>query len=314
MDLKEFIKTTAAEIGFSAAGISSAEYNPAAHDRLLRWLDSGYQAGMSYMERATRKRFDPKIHLSDARSVIVCALNYYNPPEENPDRPYISIYARGEDYHNVARDKLTELRDRIANHTGDFNSKIMVDSSPISEKHFAVRAGLGFIGRNGTLIIPRPASGGPPKGSFHFLGLIVTDLDIAPDSPIEGTCGECRRCIEACPTDAIVADGVIESSKCISYHTTQSYSTDEEMIDIQNMLFGCDICQVVCPYNKKSVVSSEPRLSPKPELSRIDPEEFAGIDKVKFDILFENSAIGNIKFDTFKRNLESVSRYINNRS
>ena len=305
IDRKELIIIEASKLGFSAVGFAPAEYDPVGHNNLYQWLNSGYQSGLSYMERSPRKRYDPKIHLPDARSVIVCAHGYYNEPMDNPKNGYVSIYARGEDYHTILSDKLRSLCDNIAEFSGDFKYKIFVDSSPIGEKALAVKAGIGFIGRNGTVIIPKKKRGESPLGSFHFLGVIITNLEIDPDSPVAGTCGKCRRCIDACPTDAIVADGVVDAGLCISYHTTQNKGDIDDDIAAKtgNMIFGCDICQVVCPYNKKPIVTSEPRFAPKDDMVNVDLRYLSGLSQDEFETKFEKSSIGDIKYDMFKRNI-----------
>lgn len=305
IDLKKLIKSEASKLGFSAVGITQAEYDPVGHNNLYQWLNSRYQSGMSYMERALRKRYDPKIHLPDARSVIVCAHNYYSEPSEDALQGYISIYARGEDYHTVIKEKLQTLCGKIAKLAGDFKYKIFVDSSPVGEKALAVKAGIGFIGRNGTVIIPKRKRDEPPLGSFHFLGEIITDLEIDPDSSIEGTCGKCRRCIDACPTDAIVADGVIDAGLCISYHTTQNKGEVDDDIagKTGNMIFGCDICQIVCPYNKKPIRTSEPRFAPREDMVNVALHHLNGLSEEEFKAKFRDSSIGDIKYDMFKRNI-----------
>ncbi|MEE9553015.1 MAG: tRNA epoxyqueuosine(34) reductase QueG [candidate division Zixibacteria bacterium] len=309
-DFKEIIKSEALRLGFSAVGIAPAEYDPVGHNNLYQWLLSGYQSGMSYMERAPRKRYDPKIHMPDARSVIVCAHSYYSEPLENKKTGYVSIYARGEDYHIVIEDKLQNLCDKITEFSGEFKYKIYGDSSPISEKALAVKAGIGFIGRNGTLIIPQKKRGEPPLGSFHFIGVIITDLDIDPDSAIEGTCGKCRRCIDACPTEAIVADRVIDAGRCISYHTTQNKGEfDDDIADkTGNMIFGCDICQIVCPYNKKPVVTAEPRFAPRDDMVNVDLRSLNDLSADEFKSKFRDSDISDIKYEMFKRNIAVVSK------
>lgn len=303
--LKEIIKSEALKLGFSAVGVAPVEYDPVGHDNLYQWLISGYQSDMGYMERSPRKRYDPKIHMPDARSVIVCAHNYYSKPSEDARRGYVSIYARSEDYHAVLIDKLKSLCARIGGIAGDFKYKIFVDSSTVGEKALAAKAGIGFIGRNGTLIIPKRKRDEPPLGSFHFLGVIITDLDIDSDSPVEGTCGKCRRCIDACPTDAIVANGVIDAGRCISYHTTQNKDEVDEDIDEKtgNMIFGCDICQTVCPYNKKPILTSEPRFVPREDMVNVDLHHLSSLSEDEFKSKFRDSSIGDIKYAMFKRNI-----------
>jgi epoxyqueuosine reductase len=310
MDLKEYIEKEALDLGFSAVGVARAEYDPVGHDRLLQWLSRGCQAGLKYMERATRKRYDPRIHMPDARSVIVCALNYYTKPDDDPSRGYISIYARGEDYHRVMKNKLEALCDAIRKGAGDFKAKTFVDTSPVGEKALAVKAGIGFIGRNGTLIIPKNKEKGrkSPLGSFHFLGVMMTDLDLEPDEPGIGTCGRCRKCIEACPTDAIVGDGIIDAGRCISYHNTQSKEEipDDIARKMKNMIFGCDICQLACPYNSRPVPTVEPRFRPRPGLVNPDIGKLNQISKAEFDRNFAGTAIGDLGYEIFARNVASA--------
>lgn len=316
MDLKEYIRKKAFDMGFSAVGVAGAEYDYVGHDNLLQWLNRGYHAGLKYMERATRKRYDPRIHLPDARSVIVCTLNYYTKSDDNPSRGYISIYARGDDYHRVMKDKLETLSNAIRKEASDFKAKTFVDTSPVGEKALAVKAGIGFIGRNGTLIIPRNKGKRrqSPLGSFHFLGLMITDLDLEPDEPVIGTCGRCRKCVEACPTDAIVCDGVVDANLCISYHNTQSKDEipDEIARKMGNMIFGCDICQLVCPYNSRSTPTTEPRFRPRPELVNPDIERLSRISKEDFEVTFADTAIGDIGYEVFARNMAAVTRTSSN--
>ena len=304
MNLKEQIEKIASELSFYAVGVTSTEYDPVAHDKHLRWLDKGYQAEMAYLEKNSRKRFDPKAHLPNARSVIVCAHNYYNEPNNNPNDGYISIYARGEDYHNVIREKLQRLCDNITDIHGDFNYKICVDTSAISEKTLAVKAGIGFIGRNGIVIIPKKKRETvPPKGSFHFLGVIITDIDLQPDEIGVGTCGKCTKCIDACPTNAIIGDGVIDADQCISYHTTHNKNEipDDLKPRFDNMMFGCDICQLVCPYNNSPVITSETKFHPISELADNRLSTLSNEDLRKSISITALSAMG---VEAVKRNIK----------
>ncbi len=297
------IAEEAARLGFSAFGVGPAEYEPIGHNRLLRWLEKGYHADMKYMERATRKRFDPKIHLPGAKSVIICALSYYNKPDNDPAKPYISIYARGENYHVVMKDKLNLLCRKIMELAGERIFKIFVDSSAFAEKTFAVKAGLGFIGRNGILILNR--DNGERKGSFHFLGVIITDLELEADAPCPGNCGTCRICIDACPTDAIPSNSVINAARCISYQTTQNKGDIPKEIAsaMGNIIFGCDICQTVCPFNRKAIETVESRLRHDPDLRALDIEDLLKITEDEFHRRFGKSSIGELKYDVFKRNV-----------
>jgi epoxyqueuosine reductase len=305
MDLKQYIITEGLDLGFSKVGIAPAEYQPVYHDKYLNWLKNGCQAGMDYLEKGARKRFDPKIHIPDAASVIVCAHNYYTEPANDPGKGYVSIYARGEDYHKVIDGKLRRLCEKIQADYGDFKYRTLVDTSPISEKTFAVLAGIGFIGRNNTVIIPKDKSDErSPRGSFHFLGVIITDLDIEPDPPIQGTCGKCTRCIDACPTAAIVDDGIVDAGKCVSYHTTQNKGEIPEDIAaaMKNMFWGCDVCQTVCPYNSKALLNSEPKFHPKEFLIDFDPRGFLEMSDEEFKNQYADTAIYDLGIDRARRN------------
>ncbi|OGC90761.1 MAG: tRNA epoxyqueuosine(34) reductase QueG [candidate division Zixibacteria bacterium RBG_16_53_22] len=314
MAIKQALEKEALSLGFAAFGVAPAEYNPAPHNSHLRWLDKDYQGTMGYLERGVRRRFDPRVHLPGARSVIVCAHPYYSEPQNDPTRPYVSIYARGENYHTVLNDKLEALGRKMRELAGDIFYKIFVDSSPISEKTFAVKAGIGFIGRNGMVIIPRKRDGKKPQshGSFHFLGLIITDLELEPDSPREGTCGQCRKCIETCPTEAIVDDGVVDANRCISYQTTQNKGRipDDIARASGNMIFGCDICQIVCPYNSGISAAAEPRFFPDPDLVRADLTRLLEMTAAEFASRFEKSSIGEFKYEMFRRNAGIVNENI----
>ena len=308
MNLKSQIAQAARQLGFSALGVTGVEYDPVGHSKHIEWLNRGYQADMTYLERGSRQRFDPRVHLGSARSVIVTAMNYYNRPKENPDRGYVSIYARGKNYHIVMRERIKLLCAEISKLTErEITYKIFVDSGALAEKPLAVKAGLGFIGRNATLIIPKSKSesGRFPLGSFHFLGVIITDLVLEPDTPAIGTCGQCRKCIEACPTDAIVGDGIIDAARCISYQTTQNKGDvpDDVAAASGNIIFGCDICQTVCPYNSRAEETSEPDFQPWPGL--INPQ-LTALNKLtpdEFEERFSESSIGEFKYTMFMRNI-----------
>jgi epoxyqueuosine reductase len=303
MDLKEFIKNEASRLGFTKTGVAAADYDPVHHNKFMGWLKKQHQAEMDYLERETRKRFDPRVHLPDASSVIVCSHNYYTEPTDDPESGYVSIYARGEDYRIVIKDKLNDLCDRIASRYGNFNFRVYVDTSPFSEKSFAVKAGLGFIGRNSLVIIPKfNLKGSIYKGSFHFLGVIVTDLPLEPDKPAEGTCGKCRRCIESCPTGAILEDCTIDAQKCISYHTTQKSGEIPEDVSakMNNMVMGCDICQLVCPYNNNPVETSETRFMAKDFLARFDIRAFQALTEPQFKRRFQGTALFEKGFEKIR--------------
>lgn len=313
MTLKQMIERDAYDLSFSAFGVAAVDYDPLGHSRLAQWLEADYQASMEYMQRGPRQRFDPRTHLPDARSVIVCSLNYYVNPNNDASKPYISVYARGENYHFVLRDKLEALVVKIKEKIGNFKYRVFVDSQAFSEKTWAQKAGIGFLGRNAMLIIPPKKRNNPARarGSFHFLGVIISDLYLEPDSPGVGTCGECRKCIDACPTNAIIGDAIVDSNRCISYHTTQNNGEipNEIASAMSNMIFGCDICQLVCPYNSRSDPTSEPRFEPVP----VDFDRQKNITENEFKSCFAKSSLGEIKFGMFERNLRIAWSNLKNR-
>ncbi len=310
MDFKSLISDEAYRLGFSALGVASADYDPRGHEHLLRWLEKGYSAEMKYMARETRQRFDPRIHLPTARSVIICALNYYTYPLIDPAKPYISIYARGEDYHAVLIDKLNLLCQKISENAGETQFKVFADSGAFAEKWFAAKAGLGFFGRNGVLILSGGNKRNTGRGSFHFLAAIITDLNLEPDGPSKGGCGRCRLCVDACPTGAITADRVIDASRCIANYTTRNGSPipDEIAPKMGNIVYGCDICQLVCPFNKRPIMTGEPRLLASFDLGALDWDFLLRMTEVEYASYFGKSSIGELKYHNFMRNVALVLR------
>jgi epoxyqueuosine reductase len=316
MDLSQAIKVEATRLGFSAFGIAKASYDPLSHNRFVRWLDKGYHSDMKYLERGPRERFDPKLHLPSAKSIIICAQDYYNEPNNDNSKPYISIYARGENYHAVITEKLEALRSSIQELSPKAICKLSVDSLPFGEKTFAVHAGLGFIGRNGLLILSPNDNGNQARGSFHFLGAIITNLELDGNAPNIGNCGQCRRCLDACPTGAIMEDGLIDTSRCISYHTTQNKGDIPPEIAkaMDNIIFGCDLCQVICPHNANVAETSESRLKPNRQTQVSEAQEIIQLDEDSFRIRFKGSSLGEKKFPIFKRNIGIAAKNIGSQS
>ena len=309
---KDHIKSLASELGFSKIGFAAAEYDPISHSRFLQWISSGNNGEMKYLERGPRQRFDPRIHMDKAQTVIVAAINYYNPPANDPQKPYVSIYARGKNYHAVVKKKLQQLSEAILQLKGKGDCRCFVDSFPIAEKLYAVKAGLGFWGRNGNLIIGKSKTNIHQvfRGSFCFLGIIITDILFEPDEPSASTCGKCRKCIDACPTGAIIGDKIIDSRRCISYQTIENKKKIPEDISkkMGNMIYGCDICQTVCPYNSKPIITSEPELQPILSFPELDEEFYVKMDQMQAKAKFADSVLGEITFEQFLRNAEIVSR------
>ncbi len=296
--LKEKIKEKALEIGFSHVGFSRAEKLPDAP--LLNWLTQGYQGTMEYMARSPEIRLDPSLFFSDCRTVISLSLNYYTPypTKAHLEQGRISRYAWGSDYHKVMRRKLKTLTHYILELSGEAEAKICVDSSPVLEKVWAQRAGIGWQGKHSNLITK-------DSGSWVFLGEILTDLEIEPDEPHSDFCGTCNKCIEACPTEAIVSPYVVDSTKCISYHTIESKAPPEQETANQfgDWIFGCDICQEVCPWNKFEKTTDEIDFFPRLE-NQISLQSWAELDQERFGDLFSGTPLMRAKQKKMKKNSE----------
>lgn len=296
-----FIKAEAHRLGFLSCGISKAGFLEDEAPRLETWLNNGAHGEMSYMENHFDKRLDPTKLVDGAKSVISLSLNYFTDQQQlDPEAPKISRYAFGEDYHSVVKAKLKCLVESIQEHIGEVNGRAFVDSAPVLDKVWAKKSGLGWIGKNSNLINKK-------TGSFFFLAELITDLELEYDIlPTEDHCGTCTRCIDACPTDAIVAPYVVDGSRCISYLTIELKNEIpvEFKGKMENWMFGCDICQEVCPWNKFSVLNTEPAFKPKPDLLGMGYKEWQEITKDTFSKVFKNSAVKRTKFSGLKRNID----------
>ncbi len=299
------IKEKAKELGFLICGISRAEFMDEEASNLDKWLNNNYQGEMSYMANHFDLRVDPTKLVTDSKSVISLAYNYYNPEvQTDAEAPKIAMYAYGKDYHKVVRKKLNTLFDWIKTTFGDVSGRVFVDSAPILERDWAKRSGLGWVGKNTLLIHPK-------KGSYFFLGEIILDLELYYDTPISDYCGTCTRCIDACPTDAISPNGYfMDGSKCISYLTIELKNAipDHFSDKMQNWMFGCDICQQVCPWNRFAESHGEEKFLPKPELLSMTKEEWKDISEPVFDKLFEGSAVKRTKYEGLRRNIDFISQ------
>jgi epoxyqueuosine reductase len=252
------IKRLASSLGFSYCGISKAEFLETEAPKLEAWLKRGYQGKMSYLENHFDKRLDPTKLVPGAKSIVSLIYNYYPQSETiQPGNLKIAKYAYGEDYHIVIKDKLKEFMSRIQEEIGDVNGRVFVDSAPVMERQWAAKSGIGWIGKNSLLLNKQ-------MGSFFFLAELIIDLELESDSPAKDYCGTCTACIDACPTDAIVGNGVIDSNKCISYLTIELKDSipQEFKVKMENWIFGCDVCQDVCPWNRFSKPHSEKRFEP----------------------------------------------------
>lgn len=297
------IKAKALEMGFLDCGISKADFLAEEKPRLERWLQQDMHGEMSYMSRNVAMRLDPRLIFEGAKSIISVLLNYYPKEKQlDPEAPVLSKYAYGKDYHFVMKEKLNSLLEFIQNEVAPCNGRPFVDSAPVLDKAWAVKSGLGWIGKNTNLISVE-------NGSFFFVGELVVDLEIEADmKTVHDHCGTCTRCLDACPTKAIVAPYVVDARKCISYQTIElKGDLDESLKDqFENRVFGCDICQDVCPWNLKSEPHNEPDFSPAPKLMELSPKEWLQMDHPLFNELFQKSAVKRTKFEGLKRNLEFI--------
>jgi epoxyqueuosine reductase len=293
------IKQQAKILGFEDCGISRAQHLEGPSQHLKDWLNKGYHAGMQYMENHFDKRTDPRLLVEGAQSVISVILNYY-PENKQAEGTYkISKYAYGEDYHFVMKRKLKSLLQFIQQIEPQTEGRAFVDSAPVMDREWARRAGLGWIGKHSLLI-------NKGLGSFVFIGELIVNLELEYDTPINEYCGTCTRCIEACPTHAIVADKVVDSNKCISYQTIENKGEiDAELKGkFNNYIFGCDICQDVCPWNRKSKAHNETAFQPNPSFLLMDKKDWRNMDRETFNALFKNSPLKRAKFEGIRRNME----------
>ena len=299
------IKSKAKELGFFDCGISEARFLAEESERLQNWLLNGMHGEMNYMTNHLEKRLDPRLLVENARSVISVLLNYF-PSEKQIDQeaPVLSKYAFGVDYHFVMKDKLGELLKFIQTEIAPCEGRCLVDSAPVLDRAWAARAGLGWIGKNTNLISPK-------HGSFFLIGELIIDLELpADDKIVSNRCGNCTRCIDACPTRAIVAPNIFDARRCISYQTIEKRGEIDPALKgkFENRVFGCDICQDVCPWNLKSEAHHEPSFTPDLKLMNLTKSEWNNMDKSLFNKLFRNSAVKRAKFEGLKRNLRFLEK------
>lgn len=297
------IKSEAKRLGFLSCGISKAEFLEEEAPRLEQWLNKGMQGEMQYMENHFDKRLDPTLLVPGARSVISLLFNYYPSQQQVSDTFKISKYAYGKDYHLVIKEKLKELLNSISEEIGEVHGRAFVDSAPVLDKAWAAKSGLGWMGKHSNLLTQQ-------LGSFYFIAELIIDLDLQYDHPVTDHCGSCTACIDACPTQAIVQPYVVDGSKCISYFTIELKNEIPTAYTGQfdDWIFGCDVCQDVCPWNRFSVPHSEPLFDPHPELLEKSKTEWLELTEDVFGELFRKSAVKRTKYKGLKRNIEFVSR------
>jgi epoxyqueuosine reductase len=298
------IKNEALRLGFSACGFSKAEFLPQDAKRLKDWLNNGYHGSMQYMENHFEKRTDPAKLIEGAKSVISLLLNYYTDErQEDPEAPVISKYAYGTDYHFVMKDKMKSLYQFIRENIGPAEGRVFVDSAPVLDRTWAVRAGLGWIGKHSNLI-------NRDLGSFVFIGELVLDLELDYNQvPESDFCGGCTICIDACPTDAILPGRTIDSNRCISYLTIENRDQIPEKFrgNFENRAFGCDTCQDVCPWNRKAQPHQIEEFQPKPRLLEMKKTDWQQLDQPAFNQLFKSSAVKRTGYTGLIRNINFLS-------
>jgi epoxyqueuosine reductase len=295
------IKQLALDLGFSFCGISKADFLEEEAPRLEAWLNRGMHGEMSYMENHFEMRLDPRLLVPGSKSVVSFLFNYYPDPKHTvvPGALKISKYAWGEDYHVVIKDKLKTLMQRFTEHVGAVEGRAFVDSAPVLDKAWAKKSGLGWIGKNANLI-------NKGHGSFFFIAELILDLELETDGPVTDHCGTCRACIDACPTEAIVEPYVVDGSKCISYFTIELKKElpAEWASRMDDWLFGCDVCQDVCPWNRFSVAHQEPRFTPREQLLSMTPGEWKDLSEEVFAQLAKNSPLKRKGLEGLRRNAQ----------
>lgn len=298
-----FIKAEASRLGFMSCGISKAEFLEEEAPRLEDWLRKNRHGTMSYMENYFDKRLDPTLLVPESKSVVSLLLNYFPKEEQRDDTYKISKYAYGTDYHYVIKDKLKLLLNSIQQEIGDVHGRAFVDSAPVLDKAWAAKSGLGWIGKHSNLLTKQ-------VGSFYFIAELIIDLELEYDTPVTDHCGACTACIDACPTQAIVAPYVVDGSKCISYATIELKDAipsdfSEQMDD---WMFGCDVCQDVCPWNRFSKAHKEPLFNPRPEILTYSKKDWEEITAAVFQEIFKKSAVKRTKYTGLKRNIAFLKR------
>jgi len=300
-----FIKNTAANLGFEFCGIAKAVYLDEDARRLETWLNKGMHGTMNYMANHFELRVDPAKLVPGAKSVITLLLNYFSAAKTGSSGPKISKYAYGKDYHEVIRAKLNEFIQIAKAEIGDFHGRGFVDSAPVLERTWAQRSGLGWIGKNGNLINKQ-------NGSYFFITTLIVDFPLDYDTTfVNDYCGTCTRCIDECPTDAILPGKVVDGSKCISYFTIElkeALLPGEMKGKFDNWLFGCDVCQDVCPWNRFAKPTAEVQFKPVPEILNFSTGDWEALTEESFQSIFKNSAIKRTKFNGIKRNLQFIQQ------
>ncbi|WP_346320305.1 tRNA epoxyqueuosine(34) reductase QueG [Chitinophaga sp. YIM B06452] len=292
------IKQKARSLGFDHCGIAKAEQLTEDAYRLEQWLQRGMHGSMQYMENYFDKRIDPRLLVDGAQSVITLLLNYFPARAQQPEAPKVAKYAYGKDYHDVIREKLNTLLAELRAEIGDIQGRGFVDSAPVLERSWAQRSGLGWIGKNGNLIHKQ-------AGSFFFIATLIVDIPLVYDGPAGDYCGSCTRCLDACPTGALVSPTVVDGSRCISYYTIELKDMlipSDMQGKFENWMFGCDICQDVCPWNRFSRPNTE--FTPIPEILNFSTAQWEEMTEEEFRRIFAKSPLKRSKYAGIRRNLK----------
>ncbi len=300
----QLIKKKAKDLGFLSCGIAKAEFLDEEAPHLEAWLKNNYHGEMSYMENHFDMRLDPRLLVEGAKTVISLAYNYYQPIDRNPDTYKVAMYAQGEDYHFVVKEKVRDLLHYIQEEIGDVNGRAFNDSAPILEHAWAKKAGIGWIGKNSLLLSKQ-------KGSFFFLAELIIDLEMTYDNATETDhCGNCTRCIDACPTEAILPNKTVNGSQCISYFTIElkgEIPTDMKG-KFDDWIFGCDVCQEVCPWNRFSLPTQEKRFIGHEKINAFSKQDWEEITEEVFREIFRKSPVKRTKFSGLKRNIDFLKK------
>jgi len=303
INITAYIKALAKEEGFMYCGIAKAMRLEDDERRLENWLNKGMHSKMSYMENHFEMRVDPTKLVPGAKSVITFLMNYFPKEEQMPEVPRIARYAWGEDYHEVIRKKLKTILSKVEEKTGEINGRGFVDSAPVLERAWALRSGLGWIGKNGNLITKS-------TGSYFFIATLIIDLDLDYDDPfVKDYCGSCTRCIEACPTEAILPNKVVDGGKCISYFSIElkdALIPEEMQGKFGDWMFGCDVCQEVCPWNRFAIPHEEEKFKPIAEILEYNKKDWEALTEECFKKIFKHSPLKRSKFSGIQRNLRLI--------
>ncbi|MEZ7508616.1 tRNA epoxyqueuosine(34) reductase QueG [Cloacibacterium sp. Arc13] len=304
MNYSQLIKQKAEKFGFQSCGISKAEFLEEEAPRLETWLNKGYHGEMKYMENHFDKRLDPTLLVDGAKSVISLSYNYFPKVKIDEINNFkISKYAYGEDYHEVIKDILKNMVAELQEEIGEFGFRVFVDSAPVLEKAWARKSGLGWVGKNANLITKK-------HGSFYFLAEIICDLELEYDLAVTDHCGSCRACIDACPTQAIVSDRIVDGSKCISYATIELKNQIPDYFNgkMDDWMFGCDVCQDVCPWNRFSAPTLQEKFAPNFQKLNFRKNEWKELTQELFSEIFKKSAVKRTKFSGLMRNISFLPK------